>query len=163
MAKFKRLLTEEQLNAIAVGRVQGESLRGIARSTGIPYETVRDASKRPDVVKVVESVQADIAADAQRTTDAVREKRKRETSRKSSATARAKAAAPKRTYADRAHPVSSGARRSVLDLEPFSDEWYDWYADRRLRSEIDMLNDNDAHSGIVPPRERRARARAPQP
>jgi hypothetical protein len=95
MAKFKRLLTEEQLNAIAVGRVQGVSLRGIARSTGIPYETVRDASKRPDVVKVVESVQADIAADADRTTDAVRAERKRETSRKSSATARAKAAAPK--------------------------------------------------------------------
>ncbi len=89
MAKFKRLLTEEQLNAIAAGRVQGVSLRGISRSTGIPYETVRDAAKRPDVVKVVESVQADIAADESRTTDAVREKRKRETSAKSSAKHRA--------------------------------------------------------------------------
>jgi hypothetical protein len=67
------------------------------------------------------------------------------------------------TNADRAHPVSSGGGKSVLDLEPFSDEWYDWYADRRLHSKNDWLNDNDARHGIVPPRELRARARLPQP
>jgi len=62
-----------------------------------------------------------------------------------------------------AHAISSAGRTSVLDLEPFSDEWYDWYADRRLRSQNDMLNDNDARRGILPPSERRARERAPQP
>ena len=35
-----------------------------------------------------------------------------------------------------------------------------WYAARRLRSRDDMLNDNDARRGIVPPLERRARERA---
>jgi hypothetical protein len=64
--------------------------------------------------------------------------------------------------ADHAHAVSSG-RESVLDLEPCSSEWYDWYADRRLRSPIGMLNDNDARRSIMPPHERRARARAPRP
>jgi hypothetical protein len=57
-----------------------------------------------------------------------------------------------------AHARWSG-RNSVLDLEPFSDEWYDWYAARRLSSEIDLLNDNDARRGIIPPAERKARAR----
>jgi hypothetical protein len=51
--------------------------------------------------------------------------------------------------ADRAHAVRTAGRESVLDLEPFTDEWYDWYADRRLRSQIDMLNDNDAPSWIA--------------
>jgi hypothetical protein len=53
-----------------------------------------------------------------------------------------------------------GASESVLDLEPFSDEWYAWYDARRIRSEIDLLNDNDARRGIIPPIERRARDRA---
>lgn len=30
-----------------------------------------------------------------------------------------------------------GASESVLDLKPFSDEWYAWYEARRSRSEID--------------------------
>ena len=67
------------------------------------------------------------------------------------------------TNADHAHPVSSGGSKSVLDLEPLSNEWYEWYAGRRECSYIDFLNDNDARNGIVPPRERRARARLPQP
>jgi hypothetical protein len=54
----------------------------------------------------------------------------------------------------------SGGRESVLDLEPFTDEWYDWYDARRLLSREDMLNDNDARRGLLPPAERRARARA---
>jgi terminase large subunit-like protein len=53
-----------------------------------------------------------------------------------------------------------GASESVLDLEPFSDEWYAWYEARRTRSEIDLLNDNDARRGIIPTNERRARERA---
>jgi hypothetical protein len=53
-----------------------------------------------------------------------------------------------------------GASESVLDLEPFSDDWYAWYEARRTRSEIDLLNDNDARRGIIPPDERRARERA---
>lgn len=53
-----------------------------------------------------------------------------------------------------------GAIESVLDLEPFSEEWYAWYDARRPRSEIDLLNDNDARRGIIPPHERRARERA---
>jgi hypothetical protein len=53
-----------------------------------------------------------------------------------------------------------GASESVLDLEPFSDEWYAWYDARRTRSEIDLWNDNDARNGIIPPHERRGRERA---
>ena len=46
-----------------------------------------------------------------------------------------------------------------LTLEPFSPAWAAWYSERRLRSEIDLLNDNDARRGIIPPPERRARER----
>ena len=60
--------------------------------------------------------------------------------------------------ADFAQAGSSTQR--VLDLEPFTDEWYDWYAIRRLRSHEDLLNDNDARRGIIPTVERRARDRA---
>jgi hypothetical protein len=56
--------------------------------------------------------------------------------------------------------AGSPIRESVLDLEPFTDEWYDWYAVRRLRSEKDLWNDNDARRGIIPPAERKARERA---
>jgi hypothetical protein len=60
--------------------------------------------------------------------------------------------------AEHAHARGSG-RDSVLDLEPFTEPWYDWYETRRLRSHHDLLNDNDARRGIIPPAERRARAR----
>jgi hypothetical protein len=40
-----------------------------------------------------------------------------------------------------------------LELEPFSDQWLAWYAERRLRSEIDLLNHNYAPCGIVLPLE----------
>jgi hypothetical protein len=53
-----------------------------------------------------------------------------------------------------------GRQTPPLELEPFSDEWLAWYAERRLRSEFDMLNHNDALRGLVPPPERRARERA---
>jgi hypothetical protein len=56
--------------------------------------------------------------------------------------------------------VRTSGRESVLDLTPFTDEWYGWYEVRRLRSYNDLLNDNDARNGMVPPAERRARARA---
>ena len=55
---------------------------------------------------------------------------------------------------------AAAAGRSPLKLEPFSDEWLAWYAERRLRSQIDLLNHNDALRGLVPPPERRARERA---
>jgi hypothetical protein len=60
---------------------------------------------------------------------------------------------------DLAHTGSS-TRESVLDLEPFTDDWFKRYADRRLRSRADFLNDNDARRRIIPPAERRARERA---
>ena len=60
--------------------------------------------------------------------------------------------------AEHAHARGSG-RESVLDLEPLTEPWYDWYEVRRLRSRNDLLNDNDARRGIVPPAERRERAR----
>lgn len=58
--------------------------------------------------------------------------------------------------------ASTGRSRYVppLELEPCSDDWLAWYAARRLRSRDDMLNDNDARRGIVPPLERRTRERA---
>jgi hypothetical protein len=61
--------------------------------------------------------------------------------------------------AEYAH-TRSGGRESVLDLEPFSSNWYEWYAAHRSLSYIDMLNDNDARRGVMPPTERRARERA---
>jgi len=54
-----------------------------------------------------------------------------------------------------------GRQTPPLELEPFSDEWLAWYAERRLRSEFDLLNHNDALRGLVPRPERRARERAP--
>ena len=56
--------------------------------------------------------------------------------------------------AEHAHARGSG-RESVLDLELFTDAWYDWYEVRRLRSHNDLLNDNDARRSVVPPGERR--------
>jgi hypothetical protein len=56
-----------------------------------------------------------------------------------------------------------GRQTPPLELEPFSDEWLAWYAERRLRSEFDMLNHNDALRGLVPRPERRARAAAGAP
>ncbi len=53
----------------------------------------------------------------------------------------------------------SHGRHPPLTLEPFSNAWIAWYSDRRLRSKIDLLNDNDARRGIIPPREQRARER----
>lgn len=82
---------------IVARRTMGESLRAIEKATGVPRSTVSELLHKPDVIAMVAEIQADIAADAQRTTDAVRVERKRATSRKSSATARDKAAAPKRT------------------------------------------------------------------
>jgi hypothetical protein len=55
---------------------------------------------------------------------------------------------------------AGSSSQRILDLEPFTDEWYDWYAIRRLRSREDLLNDNDARRGVIPPAERRARDRA---
>jgi hypothetical protein len=60
--------------------------------------------------------------------------------------------------ADFAHARSSGSE-NVLDLEPFTDDWYHYYEVRRTRSYEDLLNDNDARNDIIPPRERRARKR----
>jgi hypothetical protein len=61
--------------------------------------------------------------------------------------------------ADSAHAGSS-SRPSVLDLEPFTDVWYAYYDARRHLSHEDLLNDNDARRGRIPPAERRARDRA---
>jgi hypothetical protein len=55
---------------------------------------------------------------------------------------------------------AGSSTQRILDLEPLTDEWYDWYAARRLRSREDFLNDNDARRGKIPPAERRARDRA---
>jgi hypothetical protein len=55
---------------------------------------------------------------------------------------------------------AGSSSESILDLEPFTDEWYDWYEIRRLRSREDLLNHNDARRGVIPPIERRARERA---
>lgn len=56
--------------------------------------------------------------------------------------------------------AGSSSRPSVLDLEPFTEEWYDYYDARRHLSYEDLLNDNDARRGKIPPAERRARDRA---
>jgi hypothetical protein len=57
--------------------------------------------------------------------------------------------------------ANAGRARSTspLELEPFSDQWLGWYEARRLFSEIDLLNDDDARRGIMPPLEARARKR----
>jgi len=62
----------------------------------------------------------------------------------------------------RGEDSAGGRSRNIppLQLEPFSDEWLAWYAQRRLRSQFDMLSHNDALRGIVPSPERRARERA---
>jgi hypothetical protein len=52
--------------------------------------------------------------------------------------------------------AAAGGHGPPLTLEPFSPAWAAWYSERRLRSEADWLNDNDARRGIIPPHERRA-------
>ncbi len=90
MAKFTRQLTEDQLNAICAGLVQGEFPTAIGRRLGIPRETVRDAAKRPEVANLVEAIRAEDAANENLKVSAVSRERKRETSRKSSKTYSAK-------------------------------------------------------------------------
>ncbi len=97
---------------------------------------------------------------------AERQKPRRQAGRKASQTAEARPAGAHQPAAAGAAEIgnlrgsglrgdrsagSRGRQTPPLELEPFSDEWLAWYAEHRLRSQIDLLNHNDALRGIVPP------------
>jgi len=140
MAKFTRALTEDQVVAIAAGRVRGLSMRAISRAEDIPYETVRDASKRPEVTSVVEQVSAEIAATEREQAEAVKRDHKREgdATRQRRATARktqAKIAAERRESVGRSPSSGDGGR--ILGVFTFPTDHRDrsggeWIPNRAL-------------------------------
>jgi hypothetical protein len=112
MAKFKRQLTQEQLNAITAGLVQGKFPTAIGRELGIPRETVRDAAKRPEVATLVATIQAEEQKNENVKVEAVRAERKRATSKRSSQAHRDKAQregfAHERAASGSVAPIRSG-------------------------------------------------------
>jgi len=153
---------------------QGLKRLEVAAALGVSDRTLRNWSKTPAFQRALARERA--RAERARTPAAPtrpgrveRQKPGRQTGRKASPTAAARTTAAGEQAAGAAETETlreSGLRRDrgrqipPLELEPFSDEWLAWYAVRRLGSQIDLLNDNDARRGIVPPLERRARERA---
>jgi hypothetical protein len=155
---------------------QGQKQLEVAAAVDVSARTLRNWSKTPGFQRVLarELARAERAPAAP--TEPGRAERQmpgRLAGRNASQTAEARTAGARQPAAGAAETGNlrqSGLRgdrsggaaagRSPLELEPFSDEWLAWYAERRLRSQIDLLNHNDALRGIVPPPERRARERA---
>jgi hypothetical protein len=141
----------------------GRGLRPTARAYELSHETLRRAAASPE--------------GKARTVELVRKRRKVERERRAAEASRraeqkAERDAQRRAKRQRARSLpervrSGGGSTAIgrgrhvppLELEPFSSDWYDWYAERRDRSYIDRLNCNDASRGTVPPLERRARER----
>jgi hypothetical protein len=83
--KFTRRVSESQVVDVVARRVMGESLRKIEKATGLPRSTVSDLLRAPDVVALVKSEQDAIHAVEQAQAETLREAKKRDTSRRSSA------------------------------------------------------------------------------
>ncbi len=155
---------------------RGLTQLAVAAAVDVSARTLRNWSKTPGFQRVLarELARAERAPAAPTEPGrAERQMPRRLAGRKASQTAEARTAGARQPAAGAAETGNlreSGLRgdgsggaaagRSPLELEPFSDEWLAWYAERRLRSEFDMLNHNDALRGLVPPPERRARERA---
>jgi hypothetical protein len=160
---------------------QGQKQLEVAAALEVSARTLRNWSKAPGFQRALarELARAERARTPAAPTQpgrAERQKSGRQAGRKASQAAEARTAGGHEPAASVAAETGnlreSGLRaeRSAgdrsrqtppLELEPFSDEWLAWYAERRLRSEFDMLNHNDALRGLVPRPERRALERAP--
>ena len=158
-------------------------MRELARDYDVSHTTLSRYFRRPDVSKQLQ--QAEQLARAERRAAEARWRAEQKAAREARRSAKQRKVAEERSAAGRPPAaasaletvyvsesvrrgdgsVATGRSRHVppLDLEPFSDDWLAWYAERRLRSEVDMLNCNDAFRGILPPLERRARERGPGP
>jgi len=145
----------------------------VAAAVGVTARTLRNWNKTPALQRALarERAPAERARTPAGPTNigrAEQQKPAREARRKArqqAADARTAGGQPPAAASDADTQDDSGLSRHLLplELEPFSDPWLAWYAERRHLSEIDMLNSNDASRGIVPPLERRARERAPRP
>jgi hypothetical protein len=130
---------------------------GLAPDYGVSHTTLSRYFARPEVGKELKRAEL-LQRTEQRVAEArwrAEQKAERETQRRATQQSASVSEGVRRD----ASAAATGHSRYVppLQLEPCSDHWLAWYAARRLRSEHDMLNDNDARRGIVPPRERRAR------
>ena len=158
---------------------QGLKQLAVAAALDVSARTLRNWSKTPAFQRALarEGARAERAgtpAEATQPGRAERQKPGRQAGRKARQAAEARTAGGQEPAASVAAETgnlresglrgdgsgAAAAGRSPLKLEPFSDEWLAWYAERRLRSQIDLLNHNDALRGLVPPPERRARERA---
>jgi hypothetical protein len=132
----------------------------LAPHYGVSHTTLSRYFARPEVGKQLKRAEQLHRAE-QRAADArFRAEQKAEGAAQREALRRAKQQRVERLRRG-AGSATGGRSRHVppLALEPFSDQWRAWYAARRLFSRVDMLNDNDARRGIMPPLEARARER----
>jgi hypothetical protein len=161
--QLRRLATNQELIR---RRAAGESLRELASDYDVAHTTLGRYFERPEVAKKLRQAAKQLRAE-QRAAARRRSARRRveqQVRRKARATGRGRAQAgargPRTILRGDRSARDRGRQIPPLELEPFSDDWLAWYAERRLRSQIDLLNYNDAFRGIVPPLERRARERA---
>ncbi len=144
-------------------RAAGATFRELAPDYDVSHTTLSRYFARPEVskqLKRAEQLQRAEQRDAEARTRA-EQKAQREAERAARRRARQQPASGSEALRRRDGAANAGRARSTppLELEPFSDQWLAWYEARRLFSTIDMLNDNDARRGIMPPREARARKR----
>jgi hypothetical protein len=116
----KREVSDEQVLDIVVRRVQEQSLRAIEKATGVPRSTISELLRKPDVIAMVAEIQAEEGKHEAAKVDAVSRERKRETSRKSSATHRDKQtregfAAERERSAKSVLPIRSKTKPSGAD------------------------------------------------
>jgi hypothetical protein len=160
--RLRRLVPDQELIR---RRAAGEPLR-LAFDYDVAHTTLGRYFERPEVAKKLRQAAKQLRAE-QRAAARRRSARRRveqQVRRKARATGRGRAQAgargPRTILRGDRSARDRGRQIPPLELEPFSDDWLAWYAERRLRSQIDLLNYNDAFRGIVPPLERRARERA---
>jgi hypothetical protein len=144
-------------------RAAGETFRELAPNYGVSHTTLSRYFARPEVGNQLKRAEQLHRAE-QRAADArfrAEQKAEAEAQREARRKAKQQTAAVAERIRRGESSAASGRSRHVppLELEPFSDEWRSWYGERRLFSRIDMLNDNDARRGIMPPLEDRARER----
>jgi hypothetical protein len=144
-------------------RAAGETFRELALDYGVSHTTLSRYFARPEVGKQLKRAEQLQRAEQRAAEARFRAEQKAEREREHAArrTARQQPAPVSEDRPRRDGAANAGRSRSIppLELEPFTDEWRAGYEAPRLFSPIDMLNDNDARRGIVPPRETRARER----
>ena len=153
--RLRRLIPDAELFR---RRAAGETVRELAPDYHVSHTTLSRFFARPEARKELKQAEQ-LHRAAQRAAHAhfrAEQKAEREALQRAEQQSASLSESFRRDDAS-----ASAASRYVppLELKPFSDDWLAWYAARRLHSENDMLNHNDARRGIIPPLERRARER----